>query len=101
MAFSDEEKDELKDKFLKEYRKTKTISTAISKINVGRTKLYEWFREDFSQRIQVFRGEDWRVEQSDNKTFVLEQGKQYTIPKKCFHRIKKGNDTLVLRVEFI
>ena len=61
----------------------------------------EWFREDFSQRIQVFRGEDWIVEQSDNKTFVLQQGKQYTIPRKCFHRIKKGNDTLVLRVEFI
>tara|TARA_Y100001963_G_scaffold145868_1_gene220062 strand:+ start:215 stop:640 length:426 start_codon:yes stop_codon:yes gene_type:complete len=71
MAFTEEEKDELKEKFLKEYKKTKTISTAISKINVGRTKLYEWFRED-SEFKQEFDHEKLAIgEGLESKAFQL------------------------------
>ena len=46
MAYSDKDKKELKAKFLKEYNKRRTISSAVSGMTIGRTLIYEWFKED-------------------------------------------------------
>ena len=46
MAFSNEEKVELKKKFLKAFGKSRTISSAVSGLPVGRNSIYEWFKED-------------------------------------------------------
>ena len=46
MAFSDKEKVELKKKFLKAFGKSRTISSAVSGLPVGRNSIYEWFKED-------------------------------------------------------
>ena len=46
MAYSDKDKKELKAKFLKEYNKRRTISSAVSGMAIGRTLIYEWFKED-------------------------------------------------------
>ena len=46
MAFSDNDKKGLKVKFLKEYNKRRTISSAVSGMDIGRTTIYEWFKED-------------------------------------------------------
>ena len=46
MAYSDKDKKELKAKFLKEYNKRRTISSAVSGMAIGRTTIYDWFKED-------------------------------------------------------
>jgi len=46
MAFSDKEKVDLKKKFLKKFNQTRTISSAVSGLPVGRNSIYEWFKED-------------------------------------------------------
>ena len=46
MAFSDKDKEEFKVKFLKEYNRRRTISSAVSGMAIGRTTIYEWFKED-------------------------------------------------------
>ena len=46
MAFSDNDKKGLKVKFLKEYNIRRTISSAVSGMDIGRTTIYEWFKED-------------------------------------------------------
>ncbi len=60
-----------------------------------------WFKEDSTQRIQVFSGEGWNLQISENKPILMEIGKQYSIPRKQFYRIIKGDEKLVLRVEII
>ena len=71
MAHNDEERDELKAQFLKKYKETKTVSTAIDGINLGRSTLYEWFKED-SEFKQEFDNEKLAVgEGLESKAFQL------------------------------
>lgn len=53
MAFNDKDKVDLKKKFLTEFGKTRTISSAVSGLPVGRNSIYEWFKEDseFKQKF--------------------------------------------------
>lgn len=71
MAFNEEDKEELKVQFIKKYKKTKTISTAIDGMNLGRTTLYEWFQED-PEFKQAFDNEKLAVgEGLESKAFQL------------------------------
>mgnify|MGYP003650257148 CR=1 FL=1 len=71
MAFSEQNKVELKAKFLDRYKKTKTVSTAISGLNLGRSTIYEWFKED-SEFKQEFDDEKLAVgEGLESKAFQL------------------------------
>ena len=60
-----------------------------------------WFKEDDTQRIRVFSGNGWNLQISENKPILMEIGNQYSIPRKQFYRIIKGDEKLVLRVEII
>ncbi len=46
IEFTEEEKKELKKAFLEEYSKSRTISTAVSGLAVGRRTVHTWFQED-------------------------------------------------------
>jgi hypothetical protein len=71
MAFSEEEKEQLKAQFLEKYKETRTISTAISGMAVGRNSIYEWFRED-PEFKQEFDDEKLAVGESlESKAFQL------------------------------
>ena len=45
--FTEEEMEELKKEFLKEYSNSKTISTAVSGLAVSRRTVHTWLQEDF------------------------------------------------------
>ena len=71
MGNKDDERAELKAQFLKKYKETKTVSTAIDGINLGRSTLYEWFKED-SEFKQEFDNEKLAVgEGLESKAFQL------------------------------
>jgi hypothetical protein len=71
MGNKDDERAKLKAQFLKKYKETKTVSTAIDGINLGRSTLYEWFKED-SEFKQEFDNEKLAVgEGLESKAFQL------------------------------
>ena len=71
MAFSNEDKVELKKKFLKAFGKSRTISSAVSGLPVGRNSIYEWFKED-SEFKQEFDHEKLAIgEGLESKAFQL------------------------------
>ena len=53
MAYTDKQNDKIKKQFLDEYKKQRTISSAISGLKVNRDTIYEWFKQDpeFKQRF--------------------------------------------------
>ena len=53
MAYTDKQKEKIKKQFLDEYKKQRTISSAISGLKVNRDTIYEWFKQDpeFKQRF--------------------------------------------------
>ena len=71
MTFSDKDKRKLKAQFLEKYKQTRTISTAISGMAVGRNSIYEWFKED-AEFKQAFDDEKLAVGESlESKAFEL------------------------------
>lgn len=44
--YTDEEKDKIKSNFIEKYKETKTISSAVSGLNISRDTVYEWFKQD-------------------------------------------------------
>tara|TARA_R100000458_G_C8227349_1_gene210034 strand:+ start:163 stop:597 length:435 start_codon:yes stop_codon:yes gene_type:complete len=44
--YTDKEKDKIKSDFIKRYKETKTISSAVSGLNISRDTVYDWFKQD-------------------------------------------------------
>ena len=44
--YTDEEKDKIKSDFIEKYKETKTISSAVSGLNISRDTVYDWFKQD-------------------------------------------------------
>jgi hypothetical protein len=71
MAYTDKRKEQIKKTFLNEYRKQRTISSAISGLKVNRDTIYEWFKED-PEFKQKFDEEKLAVGESlESKAFQL------------------------------
>ena len=71
MAYTDKRKEQIKKTFLNEYRKQRTISSAISGLKVNRDTVYEWFKED-PEFKQKFDEEKLAVGESlESKAFQL------------------------------
>jgi len=53
MGYNAKQKAMIKDNFIKEFMKSRTISSAVSKVPVSRDTIYEWFKDDseFKQRF--------------------------------------------------
>ena len=57
-----------------------------------------WHRDERTRRINVMEGSGWLL-QLDNKLPIdLLEGHSYTINKMEYHRIIKGDSTLILRI---
>ena len=74
MAYTDKQKEKIKKQFLDEYKKQRTISSAISGLKVNRDTIYEWFKQDpeFKQRFD------------EEKIYLQSNG---GIPIDCFYHI--------------
>jgi len=60
-----------------------------------------WHRDKRSRRISVLSGTGWQLQKEDQLPEVMEMGKTYFIMKMEYHRLIKGSNNLVLRIEEI
>ena len=58
-----------------------------------------WHRDKKTRIITVMGGENWQLQFDDQLPIILEKDKQYRIEKETYHRILKGNGTLVLEIK--
>ena len=57
-----------------------------------------WHRDEKTRRILVLQGSGWELQMDNKHPFDLLEGHSYTIDKMEYHRIIKGDSTLVLRI---
>tara|TARA_B100000902_G_scaffold130675_1_gene129594 strand:- start:824 stop:1111 length:288 start_codon:yes stop_codon:yes gene_type:complete len=58
-----------------------------------------WHRDDSNRTVHVLRGSGWKLQKDDELPLDLETGKDYYILKDQYHRLLKGEEDLVLRIE--
>ena len=58
-----------------------------------------WHRDKTKRKVEVLESGNWKLQLDNNNPIVLERGMTYTIPKMVYHRIIKGKDDLVLRIQ--
>ena len=65
--------------------------------NVDESELI-WHRDKKTRIITVMSGNNWKLQFDDQLPVVLEKDKQYRIEKETYHRLLKGNETLILDI---
>lgn len=58
-----------------------------------------WHRDKKTRIVSVAEGEHWQLQFDNELPIELVKNETYTIEKEIYHRIIKGNDTLVLDIE--
>lgn len=58
-----------------------------------------WHRDDSNRTVHVLRGSGWKLQKDDELPLDLETGKDYYILRDEYHRLLKGEEDLVLRIE--
>ena len=57
-----------------------------------------WHRDKRDRLVEVLEGEGWEFQYDNDLPFVLEKGDMIVIPKETYHRVKKGNSKLVIKI---
>lgn len=57
-----------------------------------------WHRDLDNRVVLVMDGVDWKLQMDNELPKTLEISHEYEIPKMVYHRLIKGNGTLVLKV---
>ena len=60
-----------------------------------------WHRDRFNRHVYVMDGVGWKLQMDNELPTDLVIGKKYEIPKMVYHRIIKGDGSLVLRIREI
>ena len=58
-----------------------------------------WHRDKEHRRVHVLSGNGWKLQKDDSLPEDLTVGKDYYIIKNSYHRLIKGEDNLVIRIE--
>lgn len=58
-----------------------------------------WHRDHSSRSVHVLSGSGWKLQKDDKLPQPLEMGKDYFILKNQYHRLLKGEEDLVLRID--
>ena len=59
---------------------------------------FVWHRDKEDRLVEVVSGDGWKFQYDDNVPFDLQRGMRLEIDAYSYHRILKGNNTLVLRI---
>lgn len=59
---------------------------------------FVWHRDKKDRLVEVISGDGWKFQYDDNVPFKLERGMKLEIEAYSYHRIIKGNTSLVLRI---
>ena len=57
-----------------------------------------WHRDKENRHIDVLEGEGWSLQYEDELPILMFVGDEFYIPKMVFHRLHKGNDKLVIKI---
>jgi hypothetical protein len=57
-----------------------------------------WHRDKENRMIEVLEGENWEIQYEDELPILMFVGDEFYIPKMVFHRLHKGNDKLVIKI---
>ena len=57
-----------------------------------------WHRDKENRIIEVLEGENWEIQYEDELPILMFVGDEFYIPKMVFHRLHKGNDKLVIKI---
>lgn len=60
-----------------------------------------WHIDREDRIIKVLEGDSWYLQMDNELPKKLIEGKEYFIPKMCYHRIFKGISTLVLEIKML
>lgn len=60
-----------------------------------------WHRDEWSRRVTVLEGSNWKLQLDNKLPEELKTGKKYSIPKLVYHRVIKGEGNLVVKIENI
>jgi len=69
-------------------------------VNVADDELI-WHRDENYRNVTVLSGTGWKLQMDDELPEELVVGKQYYITGQTYHRIIKGDNNLVVRIENI
>jgi quercetin dioxygenase-like cupin family protein len=58
-----------------------------------------WHRDEKDRIVIVMLGEGWELQFDESLPIVMKQEDQFFIPAKTYHRIKRGNTRLTVRIE--
>jgi len=58
-----------------------------------------WHRDKQNRSVHVLSGSGWKLQKDDALPEDLTVGKDYYIMKNSYHRLIKGGDDLVIRIE--
>ena len=58
-----------------------------------------WHRDKNGRFIEILEGDGWEIQFEDKLPNKLQKGDGFFIPAKTYHRIKRGNTDLKIRVE--
>ena len=86
----------------KPYKDIKIENFIIRKFNssLQETDL-KWHRDDSNRKITILAGNNWKFQLDNNIPFNLQKGKTYVIETKIWHRLIKGDDNLIIKIEEI
>ncbi len=58
-----------------------------------------WHRDKTNRKVHVLRGNGWKLQMDDSLPEEMIVGHDYWIPKMVYHRVIKGENDLVLRIQ--
>jgi quercetin dioxygenase-like cupin family protein len=58
-----------------------------------------WHRDEKGRYIEVLEGSGWEIQYENKLPIPLIKGDKFFIPAKTFHRIKRGNTDLKIKIE--
>ena len=59
---------------------------------------FVWHRDKEDRLVEVISGDGWKFQYDDNVPFKLKRGMKLEIEAYSYHRIIKGNNSLILRI---
>jgi len=57
-----------------------------------------WHRDKEHRIVKVLKSQEWGLQLDNQMPFIMEEGKNYVIPKEEWHRVIKGKGDLVIEI---
>lgn len=66
-------------------------------VNVDSKELV-WHRDRNNRQIYIAKGSGWKLQLENTLPIILKEGSSYKIPKNMYHRVLKGQTSLVVEI---